>query len=82
MAFETSSEKTILYPRFPERYCDTAEGAMPRILATIFWERPHLTISTAIAARIAGSVFQTIVSQGSFSIPFFSGEKLFHGVNN
>lgn len=66
MASDTLSENTIRYPRFPERYCDTAEGAMFRIVATIFCESPHLTISPAIAARIAGSESHTIVSHGSF----------------
>ena len=47
-------------PRFPDRYCDTAEGAISSIRAASTWETPHLTSSTAIAARIAGRTSQTI----------------------
>jgi len=54
MVFFTSSPNSIRYPRLPERYCDTADGAISSIRAAPTWETPHLTSSTAIAARIAG----------------------------
>jgi hypothetical protein len=64
MDFFTSSSNSIRYPRFPERYCETAEGAISSILDASTCDMPQRTSSAAIAARIAGNTSHTIFWQG------------------
>ena len=62
----TSFSNSIRYPRFPERYWETADGAISSIRDASTWDTPHFTSSTAIAARIAGQDIPDYLLAGGF----------------
>ena len=59
------SSKISVFPRFFERYWQTAEGVIPSFSAASFWLSPNCLIKVSASSfRMVGMPFQSMYSQG------------------
>ena len=65
ISLSSSSLSMAVFPRFLERYWQTAAGVIPNFSAASFWFNPKSDIMlSAISFRMTGSPFHKIYSQG------------------